>query len=150
MCKIIALLALTLPSLVPAAFAQAQATPLEVTVAQRGGKPVAIDMGTMTGEEVKRVSLGELTQGRPKAERLPGDAELAVQTTTAGPRMAVNVALYRTTVSGERSAGTEGAKVTGARSQDKRSTHRTVELRVGETSELALDGLIVTLKRPAR
>jgi hypothetical protein len=145
--NVIAILALALPALA-APLAHAQPAPLEVTVAQSGGKPVPIDMSTMTGEEVRRVSLGELTQGRPKGERLPGDAELAVQTTTAGQRMAVNVALYRTSASGERSAGTEGAKVTSPLTQDKRSTHRTVELKPGETRELALDGLIVTLKRP--
>jgi hypothetical protein len=130
--------------------AHAQTAPLEVSVATSGGKPIPLDVAAMTGEEVKRVPLGDLTRGRPKNERLPADAELAVQTITAGQRMAVNVALYRAEASGERRTGKEGASISSARATAKRSTHRTVELKPGETRELALDGVIVTLKRPAR
>jgi hypothetical protein len=127
----------------------AQVAPLEVTVARPGGKAVPLDVDAMTGEDVQRISLGDLTRGRPAAERLPGDAELALQTLKAGPRLSVNVAVYRAESSGERRAGREGASVTAPLSTAKRSTHRTVELAPGETRELELEGLVVTLKRPA-
>jgi hypothetical protein len=127
----------------------AQVAPLEVTVARPGGKPVPLDVASMTGEDVQRVSLGDLTRGRPAAERLPSDAELALQTTRAGTRLSVNVAVYRAESSGERRAGREGASVTAPLATEKRSTHRTVELAPGETRALELEGLVVTLKRPA-
>jgi len=129
--------------------AQAQTSPLEVSVARQGGKPIPLDVAAMTGEEVQRISLGDLTRGRPQGERLPSDAELALQTMTAGERLSVTVAVYRADATGERRAGREGASVTSALATSKRSMHRTVELARGEARELVLDGLVITLRRPA-
>lgn len=141
-------LALLLFAAVPSS-AHAQTVPLEVSVARAGGQPVALDVAAMTGEEVQRIALGDLTRGRPASERLPADAELALQTTSDGKRLSVNVAVYRADATGERRAGREGASVTSALATSKRSTHRSVELAPGETRELVLDGLVVTLRRPA-
>jgi hypothetical protein len=145
---VLSLLLLVLVAVVNAP-ARAQTAPLEVSVARAGGKPIPLDVAAMTGEEVQRISLGDLTRGRPPDQRLPSDAELALQTMTAGERLSVTVAVYRADATGERRAGREGASVTSALATAKRSTHRTVELAPGETRELVLDGLVVTLRRPS-
>jgi len=137
---------LTVLSLGFAVSLQAAEPPLELTLARRGVPSITFEPTTYQ-DGTARIALADLTRGRPKVERLPPDTELEIRTATLGPWMSVNLGLYRTTAQSERRLTKEGIALSMPVSE-RRSTHRSIELRPGESAQVPLDGFVLTVKRP--
>jgi hypothetical protein len=120
--------------------------PLEITISRQGIAPItfqpAVDANGMA-----RVVLADLTRGRPPAERLPADLELEVRTSTFGPWMTVNLGLFGATSRGEKKVSRDGMAI-AMPVTERRSTHRSVELRAGEAVELPIEGYKLRIRRP--
>ena len=125
---------------------QAAEPPLELTVSRPGIAPVMFEP-VVDADGVARVVLADLTRGRSPSERLPSDLELEIRTTTLGPWMTVNVGLFGSKARGEKRVSRDGMAI-AMPVTERRSTHRSVELRAGETAELSLEGYRLSVKRP--
>jgi hypothetical protein len=125
---------------------QAGEPPLELTLSRAGAPPIKFEP-VVDAEGTARVILADLTRGRPASERLPSDLELEIRTTNFGPWMTVNVGLFGTKPRGEKRVSRDGMAI-AMPVTERRSTHRSVELRAGETAELSLEGYRLSVKRP--
>jgi hypothetical protein len=125
---------------------QAGEPPLELTVSRPGLAPITFEPA-VDADGVARVVLADLTRGRPPAERLPSDLELEIRATTLGPWMAVNLGLYGTKPRGEKRVSRSGMAI-AMPVTERRSTHRTIELKSGESTQVSLENLRFTVKRP--
>jgi hypothetical protein len=73
--------------------------------------------------------------------------ELEVRTVTFGPWMTVNLALYGTRARGERRVSQKGVAI-AMPVTERHSTHRSVELRAGESAQVMLESVQLSVKRP--
>jgi hypothetical protein len=120
--------------------------PLEITVSRQGMAPVTFQTAA-DANGVARLALADLTRGRPPAERLPSDLELEVRASTFGPWMTVNIGLFGAKTRGEKRVARDGMAI-AMPVTERRSTHRTIELRGGESAELTLEGYKLKIRRP--
>jgi hypothetical protein len=125
---------------------QAAEPPLEITLSKTGVAPVTFEPA-VGPDGVARVALADLTRGKAPGERLPADLELEVRTSTFGPWMTVNIGLFGAKPRGEKRVSREGMAI-AMPVTERRSAHRTVELRAGETVELPIEGYKLRIRRP--
>jgi len=117
--------------------------PLEFTLAHAGAEPITFEA---PADEPTVIALADLTRGKPRSVRLPDDAALEIRPSSLGPWMSVNLALHRATARAERRIDKPGVAMSMPVA-DRSSTHRSVELRPGQSAEVPLDGFVLTVTR---